>query len=212
MLRVKTRGFSVRAVGYRIFNLTTLAMALVILALLAGLTVELFRHALPAIKAFGFGFLTSTDWDPTTDQYGALPFIYGAAVSSALALLIAVPLAFGVALCLSEMAPEWLSRKIGFLVELLAAIPSVVYGLWGIFAAGPWLRDHLDPLLAKYLGFLPLFQPISSLTMQVYTYAISPFADWQRQAWAGALVLTVIVLALEFGVRWLTRGAAQVAR
>jgi phosphate transport system permease protein len=171
MPRVKTRGFSVRAVGDRIFNLTTLAMALVILALLAGLTVELFRHALPSIKAFGFGFLTSTDWDPTTDQYGALPFIYGTAVSSALALLIAVPLALGVALCLSEMAPEWLSRKIGFLVELLAASPSVVYGLWGIFVAGPWLRDHLDPLLAKYLGFLPLFQgpqvSVSMLTASV---------------------------------------------
>lgn len=171
MPRVKTRGFGVRAVGDRIFNLTTLAMALAILALLAGLTVELFRHALPSIKAFGFGFLTSTDWDPTTDQYGALPFIYGTAVSSALALLIAVPLALGVALCLSEMAPPWLSRKIGFLVELLAAIPSVVYGLWGIFVAGPWLRDHLDPLLAKYLGFLPLFQgpqvSVSMLTASV---------------------------------------------
>ncbi len=171
MPRVKTRDFGVRAVGDRVFNLTTLAMALMILALLGGLTVELFSHALPSIKAFGFGFLTSTDWDPTTDLYGALPFIYGTVVSSVLALIIAVPLALGVALCLSEMAPAWLSRKIGFLVELLAAIPSVVYGLWGIFVAGPWLRDHLDPLLAKTFCFLPLFQgpqvSVSMLTASV---------------------------------------------
>ena len=79
-------------------------------------------------------------------------------MSSALALLIAVPLSLGVGLCLSEMAPEWLSRKLGFLVELLAAIPSVVYGLWGVFVMGPWLRDHLEPVLGKYFGFLPLFQ------------------------------------------------------
>ncbi len=171
MPRVRTRAFGVRAIGDRVFNLTTLVLALTILALLAGLTLELFVNALPSIKAFGLGFLVSSDWDPTTDQYGALPFIFGTAVSSGLALLIAVPLALGVALCLSEMAPDWLSRKLGFLVELLAAIPSVVYGLWGIFVAGPWLRDHLDPVLAKYLGFLPFFQgpqvAVSMLTASV---------------------------------------------
>ena len=113
---------------------------------------------MPSIRQFGLRFLVSRDWDPTNDQYGALAFIYGTAVSSGLALLIAVPLSLGVGLCLTETAPEWLSRKLGFLVELLAAIPSVVYGLWGVFVMGPWLRDHVEPVLGKYLGFLPLFQ------------------------------------------------------
>ena len=87
-----------------------------------------------------------------------MPFIYGTLVSSTLALIIAVPLSLGVALCLSEMAPVWLSRRLGFMVELLAAIPSVVYGLWAIFVLGPWLRDHVEPPLGAALGFMPLFQ------------------------------------------------------
>jgi phosphate transport system permease protein len=163
---VRSRGFGVRSIGDRVFNLTTLAMALVVLALLFGLTVELVVNSLPSIKAFGLGFLINSDWDPGNDIYGALAFIYGTVLSSLLALLIAVPLALGVALCLSEMAPLWLSHKLGFLVELLAAIPSVVYGLWGIFVLGPGLRDHVDPVLQRYLGFLPLFQgPRVSVSM-----------------------------------------------
>jgi len=157
--------------GDRVFNLSTLGLALVILALLFGLTVELVIHSMPSIRAFGLKFLISTEWDPTNDQYGALPFIYGTAVSSLLALLIAVPLALGVALCLSEMAPAWLSHKLGFLVELLAAIPSVVYGLWGVFILGPWLRDHIDPILAKYLGFLPFFQG-PRISVSMFTAAV----------------------------------------
>ncbi|MGH8011158.1 MAG: phosphate ABC transporter permease subunit PstC [Candidatus Binataceae bacterium] len=160
------RGFHVRGIGDRVFNLVTLALALIILALLFAITIELITRSRPSIQAFGWHFLISSDWNPATDQYGALPFIFGTAVSSALALLIAVPLSLGVALCLSEMAPDWLSHKLGFLVELLAAIPSVVYGLWGIFVLGPWLRDYLDPVLGKYLGFLPLFQgPHVSVSM-----------------------------------------------
>jgi phosphate transport system permease protein len=155
---IRRRGFGMRAVGDRIFNVTTAILALVSLALLFGFTVALVAQSLPSIRQFGLSFLFSSDWDPSTDQYGALPFIYGTAVSSGVALLIAVPLSLGVGLCLSEMAPAWLSHKLGFLVELLAAIPSVVYGLWGIFVLGPWLRDHVEPALGKYLGFLPLFQ------------------------------------------------------
>lgn len=155
-----------RAVGDRIFNVVSALLALVTLALLFAFTAALIVQSLPSIRQFGFGFLTSTDWDPTNDQYGALPFIYGTTVSSGLALLIAVPLSLGVGLCLTEMAPAWLSHKLGFLVELLAAIPSVVYGLWGIFVMGPWLRDHVEPVLGKYLGFLPLFQgPRVSVSM-----------------------------------------------
>jgi phosphate transport system permease protein len=108
----------------------------------------------------------STDWDPVSERFGALPFIYGTLVSSTLALAIAVPLSLGVALCLSEMAPVWLSRRLGFMVELLAAIPSVVYGLWAIFVLGPWLRDHVEPVLGVTLGFLPLFKgPYVSVSM-----------------------------------------------
>jgi phosphate transport system permease protein len=162
----RRRGFGVRAVGDRIFNVVTVLLALVTLALLFAFTAALIVQSLPSIRQFGFGFLISTDWDPANDQYGALPFIYGTAVSSGLALLIAVPLSLGVGLCLTEMAPVWLSRKLGFLVELLAAIPSVVYGLWGIFVMGPWLRDHVEPVLGKYLGFLPFFQgPRVSVSM-----------------------------------------------
>ena len=147
----------VRLFGDRVFNLVTLGLGTLILLLLIALGFALVMDAMPAIRKFGFSFLVSTDWDPVNDVYGALPFIYGTALSSAIALLIAVPLSLGVALCLSEMAPDWLSRRLGFLVDLLAAIPSVVYGLWAIFVLGPWLRDYVESFLGKYLGFLPLF-------------------------------------------------------
>jgi phosphate transport system permease protein len=149
--------FVTRPFGDPIFSAIIGSLAFLILALLAGIAAELIVKAMPSIERFGLSFLTSTDWDPAADQYGALPFIYGTAVSSAIALIIAVPLSLGTALCLSEMAPQWLSRKFGFLVELLAAIPSVVYGLWAIFVLGPWLRDWVEPLLSDYLGFIPLF-------------------------------------------------------
>ena len=163
---VRQRSFGIRGIGDRVFNSITLSLALIILLILTGVTIELIDGAMPAIKQFGLGFLVGTDWDPGNDIYGALPFIYGTTVSSGLALLIAVPLSLGVGLCLSEMAPTWLSRKLGFLVELLAAIPSVVYGLWGIFVLGPWLRDHVETGLGRYFGFLPFFQgPRVSVSM-----------------------------------------------
>jgi phosphate transport system permease protein len=110
-----------------------------------------------SLAEFGLGFVTGLNWDPVREIYGALPFIYGTVVSSLLALAIAVPISIGVAIYLSELAPAWLRGPVGFLVELLAAVPSVVYGLWGIFVLAPWLRDSVEPLLAKYLGFLPFF-------------------------------------------------------
>lgn len=158
--------FQVRLFGDRVFNFTTLALTLISLSILVGLAVSLVLSSVPSLKAFGPGFVISTDWDPPNEIFGALPFIYGTFVSSALALFIAVPLSLGVALCLTEMAPAWLSRRIGFLVELLAAIPSVVYGLWAIFVLGPWLRDYVEPVLSATLGFLPLFQgPHVSVSM-----------------------------------------------
>ena len=148
----------VRLFGDRIFNAMTFALALSILLLLVGLAIALIYDSFPAIRQFGLHFFVTSDWDPVNDQYGALPFIYGTFVSSFIALTIAVPLSLGVALCLSEMAPDWLGHRLGFLVDLLAAIPSVVYGLWAVFVMGPWLRDHVEPMLADYLGFLPFFQ------------------------------------------------------
>jgi phosphate transport system permease protein len=154
----RRRGLRLRAAGDPIFASVTAMMALIVLGLLIGITVLLIIQSMPSIRHFGWSFLVSTKWDPADDQYGALAFIYGTAVSSAIALVIAVPLSLGVGLCLSEMAPDWLSRQLGFLVELLAAIPSVVYGLWAIFVLGPWLRDNVEPFLGKYLGFVPLFR------------------------------------------------------
>jgi phosphate transport system permease protein len=111
-----------------------------------------------SVHAFGWSFITSTDWDPVRDQFGALPFIYGTVVSSLLALVLAVPISIGSAIWISELAPAWLRNPAGFLIELLAAVPSVVYGLWGVFVLAPFLRNTAEPLLAKYLGFLPLFR------------------------------------------------------
>jgi phosphate transport system permease protein len=144
--------------GDRLFRLTTMVLAAAVLALLVGFAVVLGVQSHLSLAKFGFGFFTSTNWDPVNEEFGALPFIYGTAVSSAIALLIAVPLSLGVALCLVEVLPQWMATRIGFLVELLAAIPSVVYGLWGIFVLGPWIRDSVDPLLERYLGFLPFFK------------------------------------------------------
>jgi phosphate transport system permease protein len=129
-----------------------------IIALMALIAYKLVQDAWPSIQEFGWGFITSTDWDPVDDLYGALPFIYGTIVSSLLALVMAVPLSLGIAIYLSQFAPRWLRQPIGFLVELLAAIPSVVYGLWGIFVLAPFLGRTVEPFLADHLGnAIPLF-------------------------------------------------------
>ncbi len=111
-----------------------------------------------AIAKFGWGFLTRTIWDPVAEQFGALPFVYGTAVSSIIALVIAVPISVGVALFLVETSPRKLASPILFLVQLLAAIPSVVFGMWGIFVLAPFLRIHIYPALQSVLGWIPLFQ------------------------------------------------------
>jgi phosphate transport system permease protein len=135
----------------------TLGFALSILALTALIAFELYRNSSLAIAKFGFRFLSGTTWDPVFEQFGALPFLFGTLVTSAIALLIAFPLGLGVAIFLSELAPRWLSDPVAFLIELLAAVPSVVYGLIGVFVLVPWVRDDLTPPLKKTLGFLPIF-------------------------------------------------------
>jgi phosphate transport system permease protein len=138
--------------------LTVLALALPLL--IVALFVQLFVSALPAIKRFGLPFLWTSTWDPVAEIYGAAPMIFGTLASSLIALLIAVPLALGVAIFLTEFAPRWVRQPVAFLVELLAAIPSVVYGLWGIFVLIPFLRSYVVPLLKAVLGWTPFLQGV----------------------------------------------------
>ncbi len=147
-----------RQVGDRVFRLLLTLAALAVPLLLGFLVLELWLGSRLAIERFGFGFATSSTWDPVAEQFGALPLIVGTLVSSFLALLIAVPLSLGVAIFLTEFAPGWLRQPVAFLIELLAAIPSVVYGLWGIFVLIPFLRATAFPALQGALGFLPFFQ------------------------------------------------------
>ena len=129
-----------------------------VLALVLLIALKMLDGAQLALARFGPGFLLGTTWDPVREQFGALPFVYGTLVTSALALLLGGPVALGAAIFLAELAPRWLREPASYLVELLAAIPSVVYGLWGIFVLAPVLRSYVQPALAATLGFLPLFQ------------------------------------------------------
>jgi phosphate transport system permease protein len=145
-------------VGDRVYRGVVRASVWLVLLMAAGLVAALVWESWEAIRAFGFGFLVTSHWDPVAGEFGALPFIYGTLLSSLLALLIAVPLSLGAAIFLAELAPAWVRPPIAFLIEMLAAVPSVVYGLWGIFVLVPWLRDWVQPALGATLGFLPLFQ------------------------------------------------------
>jgi phosphate transport system permease protein len=139
-------------------HLFTLLCAASILLVTAALVHQLYiNSALPRHK-FGFHFLTGRTWDPVNGDFGALPFVYGTLVTSALALLIAVPMGVGAAIFLSELAPPGISNAMTFVIELLAAVPSVIYGLLGIFIMVPFLRQYGEPFLKRTLGFLPLFQ------------------------------------------------------
>ena|SRR5450759_519002 len=144
--------------GDFIFEVVVGFFALSILILAFLLFRELFVESGLSRNIFGLGFLTSSTWDPVKEVFGALPFIFGTLVSSFLALLIAVPFSLGIAIYLSELAPEKLRTPLSFIIELLASIPSVIIGLWGIFILAPFIRDYLAPPLSTYLGFLPLFQ------------------------------------------------------
>jgi phosphate transport system permease protein len=139
------------------FALLILLTGLSVFAIVVFVAWELVDKSKLSLHQFGFSFFWGRDWDPVNDQYGALPFIYGTLVSSFLALLIAVPLSIGVAVFITEMCPIRLRPIISFLVELLAAIPSVIYGLWGVFALAPLLREYVEPFLAKTLGWTGFF-------------------------------------------------------
>ena len=290
----------------------TLAAALGCLVLVGAIVWKIFELSGEAFDQFGLAFVTGRTWDPVKHIFGALPFIYGTAVTSLVAVVLATPLAIAIGLYLSELAPRGLRGIVGSLVELLAAIPSVVLGLWGILVLGPFLAHHVEPWLHSTLGFIPLFgdpqqtgqglftaaviltimivpivasisrelflgvpreleegalalgatraraafgvmvpaalpgimtgillalariagetapllftsfnnryfttrldQPIASLTVQVFTYAISPYDDWHRQAWAGALVLVALVFVFSVLARTVTRRLERMHR
>src|SRR5205809_5496349 len=142
--------------GDKAFEWLTLAMALAVVVLIILIGWQLWQGSSLAVKKFGFHFLTTSTWDPVADQFGALPFIYGTLVSSLIALLIAVPLGIATAAYLTELAPLWIRQPLVSLIEMLAAIPSVILGLWGIFVMIPWLRDYPFVWLNRFLGCTPL--------------------------------------------------------
>ena len=147
-----------RQFGDGAFKWLTLVMALSIFALIALIGIELAGGSRLALQKFGWRFLITSDWDPVNDVYGALPFIYGTLAVSVIALAIAVPISVATAVYLTELAPKWLRQPLTMFIELLAAIPSVILGFWGLFILVPWLHLHLYPVLRTTLGFLPLFQ------------------------------------------------------
>jgi phosphate transport system permease protein len=142
-------------------NLTRLA-AFCVLALLAAILASLVIGSMPAIHAFGFGFLTSPDWDPVNDKFGALIPIVGTLITSVIALIIAIPVSFGIALFLTELSPRVLRRPLGVAIELLAGIPSIIYGMWGLFVFAPLFADHVEPWLNQHVGTLPYIGPFFS--------------------------------------------------
>jgi phosphate transport system permease protein len=143
--------------GDKAFEWFTLAMAMVLVLLIILIGWELWHGSSLAVQKFGFHFLTTSTWDPVAEQFGALPFIYGTLVSSLIALVIAVPLSIATAAYLTELAPLWIRQPLISLIEMLAAIPSVILGLWGIFVMVPWLRDYPFPFLKRFLGWTPFF-------------------------------------------------------
>lgn len=149
-----------RSVADGLFRAAMTGAALLIPVLLAFLVYELWAGSALARERYGAGFVTGRTWDPVAEEFGALPLVIGTLTTSALALLLAVPLSLGVAIYLTEFAPARIRRPISFLIELLAAIPSVVYGLWGIFFLIPFLRTTVFPFLQETLGFLPVFQGV----------------------------------------------------
>jgi len=147
------------AIGDRVYEFLTALCALVVPALVVAIAVAIFAAAWPAFARLGLSIVTTSDWDVRGGHFGAAPALFGTLVSSAVALIIATPLAIGVAIFLSEFSPSWLRQPVGFLVDLLAAIPSVVYGLWGIFVLIPMLREQVMPFLrdSLHLGATPFF-------------------------------------------------------
>lgn len=140
----------------KLFGIAAKAAAILTLAMLMGILISLVVGALPAIEKFGFGFLTNSTWDPVKEEFGGLVMIYGTLATSFIALLIAVPVSFGIALFLTELSPSWLKRPLGTAIELLAAVPSIVYGMWGLLVFGPILATYVQQPLQTLLKDVPV--------------------------------------------------------
>lgn len=181
--RIDLRGGRGQALGDRLFRGTTLVFATALLALLAAIFLILFNDARTALSRFGLSFITGQVWNPQTNVYGILPYIYGTFFTSTIALLLATPLAIGAALYIVEYAPSWLRTPVSFTVELLAAIPSVIYGLWGFFVLVPFMRDRVER------GFLkPVFGNIPVLDQFVQGPAIG------KDILTAGVILAIMIL------------------
>ena len=140
-------------------SMTQIAAALTF-AVVIGVLITLTIGAFPALEKFGLGFIASSHWNPVTEEFGALPSVFGTLVTSFIALLIAVPLSFGIALFINEIAPAWLQRPVSIAIELLAAIPSIIYGMWGLFIFSPWFADNIQPWLSEHIADWPILGPL----------------------------------------------------
>jgi len=147
-------------IGDATFKAITQGAAIAVLMLLAGVIIALIHGSLPAWQAFGFDFLTSQSWNPVTEKFGALPAIYGTLLTSFIAMLIGVPVSLGIAIFLTEICPEHLRRTIGIAIELLAGIPSIIYGIWGLFVFAPWFQTHVQPFLIDAFAQIPLLNQL----------------------------------------------------
>jgi phosphate transport system permease protein len=150
-----TRRRSAGGAGDTVFHGLTVFFAVLVLVILGGVIVSLVYGALPALRQFGFGFIVNGAWNPVTENFGALAPIFGTLVTSFIAMLIGIPVAFGVALFITELCPKWLKRPLGTMIELLAAIPSIIYGIWGLFILAPFIQQYVEPALIATLGNVP---------------------------------------------------------
>jgi len=153
--RLKIRGGRAGAIGDSLFRSLTFLFALLVLLILGGVIVALIEGALPAFRAYGVSFVVSNIWNPVTQKFGALAPIYGTLVTSAIAMLVGIPVAFGVAVFITEICPLWLKRPLATMIELLAAIPSIIYGIWGLFVFAPFVQQYVQPAIIETLGSIP---------------------------------------------------------
>jgi phosphate transport system permease protein len=141
--------------GDAVFRGLTVFFAALVLVILGGVIISLIHGAWPALQKFGFGFVVNGSWNPVTENFGALAPVYGTLVTSFIAMLIGIPVAFGVALFITELCPKWLKRPLGTMIELLAAIPSIIYGIWGLFVLAPFIQAYVEPAIINTLGRIP---------------------------------------------------------
>jgi phosphate transport system permease protein len=162
MISIPERAAAVARGGVRDtrFRLLTFAAAFLVLGIFAGIIASLVIGAMPSIKAFGLGFVTSDAWNPVTEKFGALAAIYGTLVTSFIAMFIAVPVGIGIAIFLTEICPRPLRRPIGIAIELLAGIPSIIYGIWGLFVFAPWFQEHVQTWIVDAFADIPYLQDI----------------------------------------------------